>query len=54
MQTDPVCKMQVDEKTAAGKSEYHGEVYYFCSEQCKQDFERNPEAYVKRRTSGQH
>jgi YHS domain-containing protein len=38
--------MQVDERTAAGKSEYHGKAYYFCSDQCKQQFDRNPDRYV--------
>jgi Cu+-exporting ATPase len=54
MQTDPVCKMQVEEKTAAGKSEYRGETYYFCSDSCKQTFDRNPAAYVTQKTAGQH
>jgi len=29
MVIDPVCGMDVNEKTAAGKSEYRGETYYF-------------------------
>jgi YHS domain-containing protein len=54
MAIDPVCKRQVEEKTAAGKSEYRGKPYYFCSDQCKQAFDRNPERYVneKVRTAG--
>ena len=43
---DTVCGMDVDEQTAAGKSEYQGETYYFCSLGCKRQFEKNPERYV--------
>ena len=47
MATDPVCKMTIDEKTAAGKSDYKGKTYYFCAVGCKQKFDANPSAYVK-------
>lgn len=46
MTRDPVCGMQVDEKTAAGKSEYKGQTYYFCSPGCKSSFDKEPEKYV--------
>ncbi len=46
MAKDPVCGMQVDEKTAAGKSEYKGQAYYFCSAGCKKSFDKEPEKYV--------
>jgi YHS domain-containing protein len=45
--TDPVCKMQVDEKTAAGKSEYQGRTYYFCSTSCKTRFDKEPEKFSR-------
>ncbi len=45
-QKDPVCGMQVDEKTAAGKSEYQGETYYFCNPVCKTKFDESPERYA--------
>lgn len=45
-QKDPVCGMQVDEAQAAGKSEYHGQTYYFCSASCKTKFDQNPEQYT--------
>jgi len=48
MATDPVCKMQVDENNAAGKSQYGGKTYYFCSPGCKAKFDANPSSYVKR------
>ena len=28
---DPVCGMAVDPSKAAGRSEYHGKTYFFCS-----------------------
>jgi Cu+-exporting ATPase len=46
MATDPVCGMQVDERTAAGRSMFEGKSYYFCSTACQQKFEANPPAHV--------
>lgn len=43
---DPVCQMEVDPTTAAGKSEYKGVTYYFCSPGCKRSFDQNPEKYL--------
>lgn len=48
MHIDPVCGMQVDEKNAAGKSEYNGQQFYFCSPGCKQKFDGNPEEYARK------
>ena len=47
MATDPVCKMQVDENKAAGKNQYGGKTYYFCSPACKTKFDANPLSYIK-------
>jgi Cu+-exporting ATPase len=44
---DPVCKMEVDEKTAAATSEYKGKKYYFCAQGCKVSFDKNPEKYLQ-------
>ena len=46
MVKDPVCGMQVNEGTAAAKSEYKGKMYYFCSQACKAAFDKTPEKYV--------
>lgn len=46
MERDVICGMQVDPKTAAGKSEYQGKAYYFCSISCKSKFDANPKHYV--------
>jgi len=43
---DPVCGMPVDEKKAAGKTEYAGQVYFFCSHECQKIFEENPGVYI--------
>jgi YHS domain-containing protein len=47
MATYPVCKMTVGEKKAAGKSEYNGKTYYFCSTSCKSKFDQSPHTYAK-------
>ena len=52
MATDPVCGMQVDERTAAGSSVYEGGNYYFCCAGCKKKFEANPSAYVGTPSAG--
>ncbi len=46
MTTDPVCKMDIDEKEAEFSSQYAGQRYYFCSEECKDSFEGQPERYA--------
>jgi Cu+-exporting ATPase len=46
MAKDRVCGMQIDEKKAAGKAEYKGQTYYFCSSACKTTFEQNPTKYT--------
>lgn len=46
MVKDPVCGMDVDPKTAAGKSDYQGKTYYFCSTGCKKAFDKEPQKYV--------
>jgi membrane fusion protein, copper/silver efflux system len=51
MATDPVCGMDVSvtEAAAAGLTrEYNGQTYYFCSEECKKQFDANPAKFVKK------
>ncbi len=48
---DPVCGMTVGEKQAAGKSEYQGKTYYFCSTGCKAAFDKEPQKYVGKEAS---
>lgn len=44
--TDPVCGMKVRPESAAGKYEYKGEKYYFCSKGCEAKFKQNPDKYL--------
>ncbi|MCQ8902766.1 MAG: YHS domain-containing protein [Methanothrix sp.] len=46
MAIDPVCKMEVDERTAKFVSEYRGRKYYFCAPGCKRAFDKDPEKYL--------
>lgn len=47
MEKDPVCGMMVDPKRAAGRSEYGGKTYYFCSLGDKVTFDKNPAKFAK-------
>jgi YHS domain-containing protein len=53
---DPVCvhngdlgciRVRVDERTP--RAVYQGTTYYFCSERCRQEFEKEPEKYLLRK-----
>jgi Cu+-exporting ATPase len=46
MAIDPVCKMEVDPKTARITSRYKGQTFYFCAAGCKKAFDQNPEKYL--------
>ncbi len=52
--TDPVCGKGVSTERAK-PSVFEGEVYYFCSRECREVFEAAPDLYVseKRRQGGQ-
>jgi YHS domain-containing protein len=43
---DPVCGMMIDRDTAADKSLYQGRTFYFCSVECKRQFDAAPERYA--------
>jgi Cu(I)/Ag(I) efflux system membrane fusion protein len=48
---DPICDMFVSPGAAAkaGRvSEYRGKSYYFCADECKQQFDRDPKRYVEK------
>ena len=44
---DPVCGMDVTYESAQARSEYDGQTYYFCSIECKEAFDREPEKYME-------
>ncbi|MFB3777731.1 MAG: heavy metal translocating P-type ATPase [Bryobacteraceae bacterium] len=43
---DPVCHMDVDPATAAGKLEYKSTMYYFCNSRCLERFRQEPEKFM--------
>lgn len=49
MARDPVCGMNVrdDDRRNNLSSEYRGREYRFCSDRCRQEFDRNPMNYVR-------
>ncbi len=46
MAKDPVCGMQIEEADAVGSVEHAGTTYFFCSDDCKAEFEADPAAYA--------
>lgn len=54
MAKDPVCGMEVEERTAPAKSEYKGKTYYFCAPGCKRAFDANPERYLQAQGGSGH
>lgn len=46
MVTDPVCGRDVNPVETEVQSERNGEMYYFCSIDCREKFEMNPRAYL--------
>ena len=51
---DPVCHMDISPAVAAGNSEYQGQTYYFCSNGCKKDFDRDPDGVLKAEAEYDH
>ncbi|HET6843040.1 MAG TPA: YHS domain-containing protein [Candidatus Angelobacter sp.] len=47
MPVDPVCKSHVHMANAAASFDYHDETVYFCSLECAQKFEEDPEFYMR-------
>jgi YHS domain-containing protein len=50
--TDPVCGMKVD-RDKAFTLQYAGKTYYFCSEDCRDQFSADPAAYAGGRPSAE-
>jgi Cu+-exporting ATPase len=49
---DPVCGMTIEDKDAVATSDYHGHRYHFCSQDCKTEFDANPDDYADRTAGG--
>ena len=45
---DPVCGMTVDPHKGEHTSQYRGRAHYFCSANCQEKFEHNPEQYTSK------
>ncbi|MEO7995706.1 MAG: YHS domain-containing protein [bacterium] len=45
---DPVCGMTVATDKATGPEAYKGRDYWFCSEDCRDRFQRDPARFVNR------
>jgi len=48
---DPVCGMHVDTTKDHDTSEYRGETYHFCCDDCKDKFDQSPALYAAQKTS---
>src|SRR5438105_11931485 len=49
---DPVCGMTVDTSHAPAESHVGGGTYYFCSIQCRDRFDADPDRYLGQRSRG--
>ncbi len=45
MERDPVCGKWITEHNGP-QSEYEGKIYFFCSEDCRLEFDDDPDRYV--------
>ena len=43
-----VCGMDVDPNNPPAQENFKGQNYNFCSEECKQKFDENPQVYANR------
>ena len=46
MAIDVVCEMEVDEQRPGSSATFEGVIYYFCSDNCKHEFDQDPRRYV--------
>ena len=50
--TDPLCGMKVN-KNIGYSSEYKQKQYFFCSSNCKGQFDNDPEKFIKKSSDAQ-
>lgn len=43
---DPVCGLEINSNVEQNKAVYKGKTYYFCSKECKDEFNAAPEDYI--------
>lgn len=46
METDPVCGMDIPASSSI-KMKYEGKWYFFCSDDCREEFKAGPEMYAE-------
>lgn len=47
MTIDPVCGMTIDERNPQFETKFAGKQYFFCSEECRQEFEDHPDEFLE-------
>lgn len=47
MTIDPVCGIEVDEKNPEFQAQFAGKKYFFCSDECRKEFEQQPNEYIE-------
>lgn len=47
MHVDPVCGMELTSHDVVTSAQYGNETYYFCSEECRRRFEKQPSVYTE-------
>ncbi|MEO6713485.1 MAG: YHS domain-containing protein [Mycobacteriales bacterium] len=43
---DPVCGMSIEEADAVATADHAGTTYYFCSQDCADEFNNDPASYT--------
>ncbi|WP_424358951.1 YHS domain-containing protein [Methanocella sp. MCL-LM] len=46
MARDPVCGMTISKDSAAATEKYKDHTFYFCSEACREQFDKNRDKYA--------
>ena len=47
MAMDPVCGTNVDDRMNEFQTKFAGKRYFFCSDECRAEFEEHPEDYLE-------
>jgi len=47
MTRDPVCGTRVEEQESEFQTQFAGKKYFFCSEECRKEFENQPDEYIE-------
>ena len=48
---DPVCGKRLNKLVAGGQEVVHGQIYYFCMDQCRQKFLEDTSRYAERKVA---